>query len=128
MKRRNPIGVWIGLPLITLGIYSLVWYYKVNKELHAFDRRIETNPLGSMLTVLLLGWTVIAPILSFRNTGARIQQAQRSAGLPETCNPLLCWLLMFAFGLHTWYIQSELNKIVDHFGVEPGAAVPVFSH
>jgi hypothetical protein len=24
-KRRNIVGVWLGLPLITLGIYSLVW-------------------------------------------------------------------------------------------------------
>ncbi|MBJ7352444.1 MAG: DUF4234 domain-containing protein, partial [Rhodococcus sp.] len=27
MKRRNPVVVWILLPLITLGIYHFVWYY-----------------------------------------------------------------------------------------------------
>src|SRR5512139_4238694 len=26
MKHRNPFAVWIGLPLITLGIYTYVWY------------------------------------------------------------------------------------------------------
>ena len=31
-KLRNPLAV-IGLTLITLGIYSIFWYYKVNKEL-----------------------------------------------------------------------------------------------
>jgi Domain of unknown function (DUF4234) len=30
MKRRNPLGVWLGLPLITLGIYVFVWYYKIH--------------------------------------------------------------------------------------------------
>jgi paraquat-inducible protein B len=31
MKRRNPIAIWLVLPLITLGIYHLVWYYKIHK-------------------------------------------------------------------------------------------------
>ena len=31
-KLRNPLAV-IGLTIITLGIYGIVWYYKVNKEL-----------------------------------------------------------------------------------------------
>ena len=28
MKQRNPVAVWLGLPLITLGIYYYVWLYK----------------------------------------------------------------------------------------------------
>src|SRR5262245_30108493 len=39
MKERNPVAVWIGLPLITLGIYFYVWYYKIHKEMAMFDRR-----------------------------------------------------------------------------------------
>ncbi|WHU47204.1 DUF4234 domain-containing protein [Gordonia sp. L191] len=127
MKKRNPIAVWIGLPLITLGIYSLVWYYKINKEIAAFDRRKEISAVGPLLVIIFLGWTVIAPIISFHNTGKRIREAQRSAGLPETCNPLLCWVLGFVFGLHTFYMQSELNKIVDRYGAEPGTTVPLFA-
>lgn len=123
MKHRNTIAVWIGLPLITLGIYGLVWYYKIHKEMAAFDRRTTIPVVGPMLILLLLGWTVIAPIISFHNTGKYIRDAQRAAGLPETCNPLLCWLLMFAFGLNTWYMQTELNKVVDHYGVEAGSPV-----
>lgn len=127
MKKRNPIAVWIGLPLITLGIYSLVWYYKINKEMAAFDRRKEISAVGPLLVIIFLSWTVIAPIISFHNTGKRIREAQRSAGLPETCNPLLCWVLGFVFGLHTFYMQSELNKIVDRYGAEPGTTVPLFA-
>ncbi|MGC4935206.1 DUF4234 domain-containing protein [Gordonia sp. DT30] len=126
MKKRNPLAVWLGLPLITLGIYSLVWYYKIHKELAAFDRRKEISAVGPLLVVLLLSWTVVAPIISFHNTGKRIREAQRSAGLPETCNPTLCWLLGFVFGLHTFYMQGELNKIVDAYGVEHGTTVPLF--
>ncbi|WP_253193850.1 DUF4234 domain-containing protein, partial [Gordonia sp. i37] len=127
MKKRNPIAVWIGLPLITLGIYSLVWYYKINKEMAAFDRRKEISAVGPLLVIIFLSWTVIAPIISFHNTGKRIREAQRCAGLPETCNPLLCWVLGFVFGLHTFYMQSELNKIVDRYGAEPGTTVPLFA-
>ena len=47
-KRRNPFASWIGLPLITLGIYSLVWVYKTNKELSEYDRRIQVNPTMSI--------------------------------------------------------------------------------
>ncbi|MGW0037363.1 DUF4234 domain-containing protein [Gordonia sp. NPDC003376] len=126
MKHRNPLGVWIGLPLITFGIYGLVWYYKIHKEMAQFDPRKEIPVAGPLLVIIFLGWTIIAPIISFNNAGKRIRDAQRSAGLPETCNPLLCWLLMFVFGLHTWYMQTELNKVVDRYGVEPGTQVPLF--
>ncbi|MDQ6712097.1 MAG: DUF4234 domain-containing protein, partial [Candidatus Dormibacteraeota bacterium] len=37
-KRRNVVGVWLGLPLITFGIYHIVWYYKINNEARRFLR------------------------------------------------------------------------------------------
>ena len=80
-----------------------------------------------MLVLLFLGWTLIGPILTFNNAGKRIRDAQRSAGLSETCNPLLCWLLMFAFGLNLWYMQTELNKVVDRYGVAPRTTVPLYA-
>ena len=42
-KKRNIVGVWIGLPLITLGIYVLVWIYKVNNEARRFLRDDSTS-------------------------------------------------------------------------------------
>src|SRR5687767_6342643 len=56
MKRRNPVAVWIGLPLITLGIYHLVWYYKIHKEMAEFDRRRAIPVAGPMLVILFLSW------------------------------------------------------------------------
>src|SRR4051812_8228000 len=43
MKRRNPVGVWLGLPIITLGIYGYVWFYLVHAELASFDRRRQIS-------------------------------------------------------------------------------------
>ena len=55
MKTRNPFAVWIGLPLITLGIYHFVWYYKIHREMAEFDRRRSVPVAGPMLVILLLG-------------------------------------------------------------------------
>jgi hypothetical protein len=127
MKRRNPLAVWLGLPLITFGIYHLVWYFKIHKEMAEFDRRRSIPVAGPMLVLLFLSWTFIAPIISYHNAGARIRDAQRSAGLATTCSPTLSWLLWFVFGLHTLYMQSELNKVVDRYaGAPAGTSVPLF--
>jgi hypothetical protein len=124
MKRRNPVAVWLGLPLITLGIYHLVWYYKIHKEMAELDRRRSIPVAGPMLVLLFLSWTFIAPIVSYHNAGARIRNAQRSAGLTPTCSPALSWLLWFALGLNSLYMQIELNKIVDRYAGAP-AGTPV---
>jgi|NGEPerStandDraft_6_1074524.scaffolds.fasta_scaffold159765_1 Domain of unknown function (DUF4234) len=127
MQKRNPWAAWLGLPLVTLGIYHLVWYYKIHKEMAEFDRRRAIPVAGPMLVLLLLGWTVIAPLVSYHNAGKRVQNAQRAAGLPPTCSPALSWLLVFAFGANTLYLQMEINKVVDRYGGAPHAAqVPLF--
>lgn len=124
MKRRGPVAVWFGLPLITLGIYHLVWYYKIHHELQEFDRRRRLSPGGSVLVLIFLGWTFIAPLVSFHNTGKAIANAQRAAGLPVTCSAAVsCWLSLL-FGLNIWYMQRQLNLVVAAYpGSEPGSAV-----
>ena len=123
MKRRNPVAVWLGLPLITFGIYSYVWYYKIHREMAEFDRRRQVPVAGPMLVLLLLGWTVVAPLVSLYNTGNRIADAQRAAGLRPTCSAGIGLLLCFVFGLVSLYYQSELNKIVDTYGDPAGVEI-----
>jgi hypothetical protein len=127
MKERNPVAAWIGLPLITLGIYFYVWYYKIHKEMAMFDRRRVVPVAGPMLVMLFLGWLVIPAWISFYNTGKRIATAQRAAGMPASCNPLVGLLLSFVFGLGVLYYQSELNKITDSYQHAPeGTQVPLY--
>ena len=80
-KTRNIFLVWLVWPLITLGIYFFVWYYKVNREARDFDPRIEVSPGVSVIAVLF-GWIIIVPpFVSIYRTGERIATMQRSAGL-----------------------------------------------
>ena len=126
-KERNPVLTWLVFPIITLGIYTLVWYYKIHKEMAEFDRRRQAPVAGPVLVLIFLSWTVIAPLVSYYNTGQRIQNAQRASGLHPTCSPILSCLLIFVFGLNSLYMQSELNKIVDHYpGSTEGTQVPLY--
>lgn len=127
MKRRNPVVVWILLPLITLGIYHFVWYYLIHREMADFDRRKVNAPVaGPLLVLLLLGWTIIAPLISYYNTGNRIADAQRAAGLQPTCSSVVGLLLTFVLGLQSLYYQMELNKITARYNdAEPGTVVPL---
>jgi Domain of unknown function (DUF4234) len=128
MKRRNPWLVWLVWPLITLGIYHLVWYYKIHKEMAEFDRRRSVPVAGPMLVLLFLSWTFIAPLVSYYNCGRRIANTQRSAGLQPTCSPVIGLVLMlFAFGSGTVYYQYELNRVVSVYKVEPGSQVPLYA-
>ncbi|MGH3931327.1 MAG: DUF4234 domain-containing protein [Pseudonocardiaceae bacterium] len=126
MKRRNPVAAWLGLPLITLGIYHLVWYYKIHKEMGEFDRRRNVPTAGPMLVLLLLSWTIVAPLVSYFNCGNRIRNAQRAAGINPSCSALVGLLLMFVFGLGTLYYQAELNKIVDRYQAPEGTQIPLY--
>lgn len=125
MKRRHPLAVWPGLPLITLGIYTFVWYFKIQEEMGEFDRRRKVNPVLSVLAITLGSIVVIPLFVSVWNTGKRIAESQRVAGLPTTCSSAL-GLLLGLFGLYPLYYQIELNKIVDHYGqVAPRTHVPL---
>ncbi|WP_199827785.1 DUF4234 domain-containing protein [Streptomyces specialis] len=125
MKTRNPLGVW-GLTLITLGIYGLVWWYKVQKQLALFDQRIQVNPAVSVLAFLPGGYLIVPPFVSVYNTATRIQTAQRAAGLPQSCSGGLGILLYILLGTHTIYYQSELNKINTHYQNPPeGTQLPL---
>jgi heme/copper-type cytochrome/quinol oxidase subunit 2 len=118
-KKRNIFLVWLIWPLITLGIYFFVWYYKVNREARELDSRIDVNPAVSVIAVLF-GWIIIVPpFVSIYRTGDRIAKMQRAAGLEVTCIPVLGLLLTFAFHLESLYYQYELNRIWAHYNNPP---------
>jgi hypothetical protein len=132
-KTRNIWLIWLIWPLITLGIYHFVWYYKINREARDFDETIDVKPELSLLAILI-GWIIIVPpFVSIYRSGERIAQMQEDAGMERSCNGLIGLVLSFFAGLYSLYYQYELNRIWARLGnpqegslvaLPVGAAVP----
>jgi 4-amino-4-deoxy-L-arabinose transferase-like glycosyltransferase len=115
-KTRNIFLVWLIWPLITLGIYHFVWWYKINREARDFDENIDVQPVLSLLAILI-GWVIIVPpFVSIYRTGTRIAKMQEDAGMDVSCNGWLGLVLSFFAGLHSLYYQYELNLIWARLG------------
>jgi hypothetical protein len=125
-KRRNPLAVWLGLPLITLGIYYFVWWYKVNAEARRFLNDASINPALSVVAVSVGAIVVVPPFISAYTTTGRIARIQDRAGFPlgARANPWIAVLLHFVFGAHALYMQMELNRVWDGFLQNPAAPPP----
>lgn len=113
VKIRNPFGVFV-LAIVTLGIYYVVWYYKVNRELRD-AAGIDVSPVTAILAITI-GWVIIVPpFVSWYRTFERIQQAQRQAGLAAEVNPILGFVLylvaLYLLPVELLYAQDELNKL-----------------
>ena len=113
VKIRNPFGVF-ALAIVTLGIYYVVWYYKVNRELRD-AAGIDVSPVTAVLAITL-GWIIIVPpFVSWYRTFKRIQQAQQEAHLTTELNPILGFILyvvaLFVLPVELLYAQDELNKL-----------------
>lgn len=94
-KLRGPFAVWL-LSLVPFGIYGLVWYFKINRELRDFHPSIQVKPGLALLAMFvpIAGW------VSIYNTGKRIGQAQQLAGLGTGCSGGLGLVAAWFFALH----------------------------
>jgi hypothetical protein len=125
MPTRGPGVTWL-LGLVTLSIYWLVWWARIQRELNNYDARIEVNPTASVLALFPGGLVYIPPLVSAYNTGKRIAAAQRAAGLPQTCSPGLGCVLSILLATHVIYYQGEINKINQQYQSPPqGTQVPL---
>jgi Domain of unknown function (DUF4234) len=120
---RNIFLVWLVWPLITLGIYHLVWWFKINRETSDLDSEIEVRPGIAVIAITLGALIIVPPWVSIFKTGDRIGRMQVAAGLPASCSGVLGLVASFFFGLHTLYYQNELNKTWTHLGNLPDGTV-----
>jgi Domain of unknown function (DUF4234) len=114
-KKRNIIGVWLGLPLITLGIYHYIWIYKVNDEARRYLRDNTIRPGMSVLAFVPGFILIVPPLIAIYRLGQRIARMEKAAGLQSRVEPVLGLLLSFVFGSHALYYQSHLNAIWDRY-------------
>ncbi len=106
-KERSPWAV-LGLALITIGIYFLVWYYKINREMRDHDERIQVKPGLAILSLFV----PIVSLVSMFNTAKRLQQIQAMEGLETSCSPGLALILaIFTGGIgYPAYMASILRR------------------
>jgi len=114
VKLRSPWAAAL-LPIVTLGIYHLVWWYRVNRELCDFGRArgydLGQNPTTSLLAVFPGGLVVVPALVSYWRGTKRMQAAARVA-VQEPLNGWIALILFLVVSLGLWaYMQSELNKL-----------------
>jgi hypothetical protein len=136
-KIRNPLAPAL-LPFVTFGIYTLVWYYKTNKEMAELGKatgrteELGDSPMTSLMAVMF-GWLIIVPpFVSFWNFYKR-QQAFRNMTTPgdDGLEAGLGFILtLFIAPVAYYMVQDSFNKgwTAQAGGaggqVGPGAAVP----
>jgi Domain of unknown function (DUF4234) len=102
----SPAAV-LGLSIITLGIYYLVWYGMINGEIRRHDPAIKVRPGLAVLALFL----PIFNIVSAYSTAARIRQMQLDAGQQQTISPVVALLLIIFLGFgYPLYVASQLRE------------------
>jgi uncharacterized protein DUF4234 len=114
VKIRNPWAVAL-LPFITLGIYHLVWWYRINRELRDYGRSRGTdlgqNPTASTLALFPGALIVVPALITYYRGTQRVQSAARLAGA-EPVNGWLALVLYIVISPAMYaYLQVSLNAM-----------------
>jgi hypothetical protein len=112
VKVRSPWAAAL-LPFVTLGIYHLVWWYRINRELRDYGRAkgydLGQNPTASLLALFPGALIIVPALVTYWRGTKRIQGAARLAG-KEPLNGWIALVLYFLLAPGFWaYLQSSLN-------------------
>jgi hypothetical protein len=126
VKVRSPWAAAL-LPIITLGIYHLVWWYKINRELRDYGNAkgvdLGQNPTNSLLALFPGGIIIVPALVSYWRGTKRVQKAAEISGE----EPVIGWLALVLFlviSIGLWaYLQDSLNKIW-HRQAGPAGEIP----
>jgi hypothetical protein len=126
VKVRNPWAVAL-LPLVTFGIYHLVWWYRINKEMKAYGESLGydlgRNPTNSLLALFPGGLIVIPALMTYWKGTHRVQGTEALADR-EPINGWLVLILWLIIQPAMWaYLQVSLNHVWEQeLGAVPGGA------
>ena len=114
VKIRSPWAVAL-LPIITLGIYHLVWWYRINRELRDYGRvkgyDLGQSPTSSLLALFPGGIIVVPALITYWRGIKRVQGAARVGGT-EAPNGWISLILFLVISIGLWaYVQVTLNDV-----------------
>ena len=96
VKVRSPWAAAL-LPFITLGIYHLVWWYRINCELRDYGRArgrdLGQNPTNSLLALFPGAILIVPALITYWRGTKRVQEAARLAGR----EPLSGWIALLLY-------------------------------
>lgn len=104
IKKRNMLGQ-VGLMIITFGIYSIYWFYKISEEMKYVGKDMQASP--GLWTVLL--FVPFAGLWSYYKFSELYEKVSS-----DHFNRWILWLLYVVFAPAVWFIvQTEMNKQAD---------------
>ena len=115
VKVRSPWAAAL-LPIVTLGIYHLVWWYRINRELRDYGNAkgydLGQNPTNSVLALFPGGIIIVPALVTYwrgikRVMGASTPGRQGAAQRLDRDHPLPAALAR-ALGLHPGLAQRRL--------------------
>jgi hypothetical protein len=123
VKVRSPWAAAL-LPIVTLGIYHFVWWYRINRELrdygYAKEQDLGQNPTNSLLALIPGFLIIVPPLVTYWRGFHRVQKASELAG-QERPNGWIALILYLLIAPAFWaYIQVTLNDVWRQ-DAEPGA-------
>lgn len=128
VKVRSPWAAAL-LPYVTLGVYHIVWWYRINGELRDYGRAtghdLGQSPAKSTLAAFPGCLLIVPALITYYRGAKRIQAAAQVAG-QEPINGWVALALYLVLPAALWaYFQSSLNAVwrVEAVGSEASAAV-----
>ena len=114
VKVRSPWAAAL-LPIVTLGIYHLVWWYKINKELKEYGEAkgydLGQNPTNSLLALFPGGLIIVPALITYWRGTKRVMGAAKIAG-KEPVNGWISIALYLLLAPAFWaYLQNSLNHV-----------------
>lgn len=114
VKIRSPWAAAL-LPIVTLGIYHLVWWYKINRELRDFGKAkgydLGQNPTNSLLALFPGALIIVPALITYWRGTKRVMGAARVAG-KEPVNGWISLILYLLIAPAFWaYLQVSLNDV-----------------
>jgi hypothetical protein len=128
VKIRSPWAAAL-LPFVTFGIYHLVWWYRINRELRDYGRAkgydLGQNPTNSLLALFPGGLIIVPALITYWRGTKRIQGASRLAG-KEAVNGWIALVLYLVLSPVFWaYLQVSLNDLWrQEADPKPGQPLP----
>src|SRR4249920_1252376 len=112
VKIRSPWAAAL-LPIVTLGIYHLVWWYRINRELRDYGQAkgydLGQNPTNSLLALFPGALIIVPALVTYWRGTKRAMGASRLAG-QEPLNGWIAIILYLLIAPGLWaYIQVSLN-------------------